>query len=264
MALDFEVRGNIALITLSRSQARNAISPEMFVKLRRAMLEIRDDANIHVVVITGKGKKAFCAGADLKLFVPLATGARQPVDEWDHELLKLIKTRAEEPLILDLADKPVISAINGDAIAGGMELVQSSDIRIAVPEARFGLQEVKFGIYPTGGSTFKLSQQIPFPKAMELLLTGNLMSAKTASELHFLNYVVPREQLLNKAMELAEEIASYSPIAVQQIRKGVKSCIGLPDEAARKVENDHAAVVFRSKGAKDGPKVFVDKKNSND
>jgi enoyl-CoA hydratase len=156
--------------------------------------------------------------------------------------------------------KPVVAAINGHAIAGGMELVQGTDIRVAVPEAKFGLQEVKWAIFPAGGSTVRMPRQMPYAKAMELMLTGDLISAEEALELGFLNYVVDASQLMNKAMELAEKLAANGPIAVQAIRKSVREVWGYPEDDALKMEGVFSRPVFQTEDAKEGPKAFMEKR----
>ena len=156
--------------------------------------------------------------------------------------------------------KPVVAAINGHAIAGGMELVQGTDIRVAVPEAKFGLQEVKWAIFPAGGSTVRMPRQMPYAKAMELMLTGDLISAEEALELGFLNYMVEASELMDKAMEIAEKLAGNGPIAVQAIRKSVREVWGYPEAEALKMEGGFSRPVFQTEDAKEGPKAFMEKR----
>lgn len=258
MALvDFETRGHIALITLNRPDARNAINPEVAVRLADAWQRVKDDDGIRVAVLTGTGS-AFCAGADLGQLIPMVSGARKPENEWDERV-------AKEPGITSRAllrnfdtEKPVIAAINGHAIAGGMEIVQGTDIRVSVPAAKFGVQEVKWAIFPAGGSTVRLPVQIPYAKAMELLLTGDLISADEALALGFLNYVT--DDALGKAMEIAEKIAANGPLAVKAIRASVKECLGKPEAEALKIESRISGPVFQTEDAKEGPKAFMEKR----
>ncbi|HCX69153.1 MAG TPA: crotonase/enoyl-CoA hydratase family protein, partial [Rhodobiaceae bacterium] len=197
-----EKRGHIALITLNRPEARNSFSPEMLVRLADHWEEVRDDANIRVAIVTGAGDKAFCSGADLGQLIPLINGAREPQNEWDRKILADPDILAKGLLRTFDVTKPVIAAINGFAVAGGMELAQGTDMRIAADTAKLGVQEVKWAIFPGGGSTVRLPRQIPYAKAMELLLTGDLISAQEACDLGFLNRVVPQNQVLNAAFEL--------------------------------------------------------------
>jgi enoyl-CoA hydratase len=152
----------------------------------------------------------------------------------------------------------VIAAINGHAIAGGMEIVQGTDIRVSVPAAKFGVQEVKWAIFPAGGSTVRLPVQMPYARAMELLLTGDLISAEEALALGFLNYVT--DDIMSKAMEIAEKIAANGPLAVRAIRQSVKECLGKPEAEALKIENRISGPVFQTEDAREGPKAFMEKR----
>jgi len=258
MALvEYETRGHIAVITLNRPEARNAINPEVAVRLADAWQEVKDNDQVRVAVLTGTGS-AFCAGADLGQLIPMMSGARKPENEWDERV-------AGDPGVTSRAllrnfdpETPVIAAINGHAIAGGMEITQGTDIRVSVPEARFGVQEVKWAIFPAGGSTVRLPVQIPYAKAMELLLTGDLISAEEALAMGFLNYVT--EDVMGKAMEIAEKIAANGPLAVKAIRHSVKECLGLPEQEALKMESRISAPVFQTEDAREGPKAFMEKR----
>ena len=170
--VDYAVDGHIATVTLNRPEARNAVNPEVAVRLADAWDAVRDDDNVRVAILTGTGT-VFCAGADLGRLVPLIAGTRGVEDEWDEKLLarpdifEYAFLRSFDPV------KPVIAALNGHAIAGGMEMTQGTDIRVSVPAAKLGVQEVKWAIFPAGGSTVRLPHQLPHAKAMELLLTGS-------------------------------------------------------------------------------------------
>ena len=188
----------------------------------------------------------------------MVSGTRKPENEWDEKV-------AADPGITSRAllrnfdpEKPIISALNGHAIAGGMELVQGTDIRVSVPEAKLGVQEVKWAIFPAGGSTVRLPVQMPYAKAMELLLTGDLITAAEALELGFLNYVT--NDPMAKAMEIAEKIAGNGPIAVKAIRQSVKECLGKPEQEGLKIESRISGPVFQTEDAKEGPKAFMEKR----
>lgn len=258
-AVEFEVSNHIATITINRPEARNSMNPEVMVGMFDAFQEVDSNNDIRVAVLTGTGDKAFCAGADLGQLIPLMTRSREPENEWDTRYLKEVAGKGNYLFNKDPA-KPVISAINGHAIAGGMELVQGTDLRVAVPEAKFGLQEVKWAIFPAGGSTVKLPRQLPYAKAMELLLTGDLITAEEALGYGFLNYVVEPDQLMNKAMELAEKLAANGPIAVQAIRNSVRKVWGHPEAEALKMEAAFSGPVFASEDAVEGPKSFMEKR----
>lgn len=260
MALvNYESRGHVAIVTLDRPEARNAISPEVAVRLADAWRAVRDDDGVRVCIVTGTGN-TFCAGADLGQLIPMMTGARKPENEWDERVAKEPGIPARALLRNFDPVKPVIAAINGHAIAGGMELVQGTDIRVACPEAKFGVQEAKWAVFPAGGSTVRLPVQIPFAKAMELLLTGDLISAAEAQAIGFLNYVVPADQVLAKAMEIAEKIAANGPIAVKAIRKSVRACLGKPEQEALRIESEISGPVFQTEDAREGPRAFMEKR----
>lgn len=258
-AIEFEYSDHIATVTINRPEARNAMNPEVFVRLYDAFHEIESNNDIRVAIITGTGDKAFCAGADLGRLIPLMNGVRQPEDEWDNRWVNEVNKQGTYLMGRDTV-KPVIAAINGHAIAGGMELVQGTDIRISVPEAKFGVQEVKWALFPAGGSTVRLPRQIPYAKAMELLLTGDLITAEEALRCGFLNYVVGPAELMNKAMQIAEKLAANGPIAVQAIRKSAREVWGRPEEEALKLESTYSAPVFQTEDAIEGPKAFMEKR----
>jgi enoyl-CoA hydratase len=260
--VEYEKQGHVALITLNRPEARNALSPEVMVRLSRAWDDVEADDEVRVAVVTGTGS-VFCSGADLGRLIPLMTRAREPEDEFDEAVL------ADETLldraILRKSDfsKPVIAAINGSAIAGGMEFAQGTDIRVSAPGAKFGVQEVKWGLFPAGGSSVRLPVQLPYAKAMELLLTGDLVTADEALDLGFVNYVVPDDEVIPKAMEIAQKIAANGPVAVKAIRASVKACLGMSEGEAMDTEAVLAAPVFRTRDAVEGPKAFLEKRAPN-
>lgn len=256
----FEQREHVAIVTLNRPEARNAINPEVAVRLSDAWERVRDDDSIRVAIVTGAGDQAFCAGADLGRLIPLFTGAREAEDEFDEIILKDRKRSSRAVLRNFDTVKPVIAAINGFAIAGGMELVQGTDIRVAVEEARLGVQEVKWAIFPAGGSTVRLPRQIPYAAAMELLLTGDLIPAQRAYELGFVNHVVAKDALMDKAMEIAQKISDNGPIAVRAIRNSARLCQGLTEEEALELETELSAPVFATRDAQEGPRAFMEKR----
>ncbi len=257
--VEYEKQGHVALVTLNRPEARNAISPEVACRLADAWDEAQADDGIRVIVVTGNGT-VFSAGADLGRLIPLMTKTRQPEDEYDNRVLadKSITDRALLRVI-DL-DKPIIAAVNGTAVAGGCELVQGTDIRVASTVARFGVQEVQRALFPAGGSSVRLPVQLPYAVAMEWLLTGELVDAARAYELGFVNRVVEPDQVVPEAMKIAERIAANGPLAVRAIKRSAKACLGLPERQAMDVELEMSAPVFRSQDAVEGPKAFMEKR----
>ena len=254
-----ETAGHVAIVHLNRPAARNALDPQMLVELADCWTRVRDDAEIRVAVVTGTGS-AFCSGADLGRLIPLVSGGRPPEDEWDRRVLADRDILGTALLRTFDVVKPVIAAINGHAIAGGMELVQGTDLRIASSAARFGVQEVKWAIFPGGGSTVRLPRQLPYARAMELLLTGDLIDADTALDDGFVNRVVAPEEVLPAALDLAQRIAANGPIAVQAIRASARACLGRPESEAMEMESRFAAPVFRTEDAREGPRAFMEKR----
>lgn len=262
-AVTCEMRGEgIALITINRPQQMNSLNPEVVVRLARLYKQLNEDPATRVVVLTGAGDRVFSAGADLKRLITLTTGARKAEDDWDRALVADMSMSNFALLRNDQAlEKPIIAAINGSAFAGGCEIAQGTDIRVAADHAQFGLSEAKRGLFPAGGSSVRLPRQVPYARAMEILLTAEPVTAQQAMEMGFVNYVLPKEQVLPKALEIAATIASNGPVAVQNIRKSVKACLSIPDVAqAMKKENEFAKVVFAHPDAKEGPKAFAEKR----
>ena len=260
VAFLFEKRGQIAYLTFNRPEAHNAMSPEVIVRMAEAWREIERDDAIRVAIITGAGGKAFSAGADLGRLIPLLTGARKPEDQWDRRVAE-DPTLAKTALLRDFSlSKPVIAAVNGFCIAGGMELLQGTDLRVASETASFGLQEVKWALVPAGGSLVRLQRQIPYCKAMEILLTGDRIDANEAYRLGLINYVVAPDQVMKKAEELARTIADNGPLAVRAIKRAVEGCSGLPLGEAFKIEDEIGREVFRSEDAREGPRAFMEKR----
>jgi enoyl-CoA hydratase len=257
----YEKRDGIAILTLNRPEQRNAFSPQTMVLLARAWKDFREDDAMRVAILTGAGDTAFCAGGDLKLLLPMFTGARQPETEWDHELMSnlgdVMATALLRPFELY---KPIIAAVNGYAMAGGSEILQSTDIRIASRTASFGLTEVKRGLVPGGGSMVRLQRQIPYAKAMELLMTGDNMTAEEAHRVGFINEVVEPEALMPRALELAAKIAKNAPLAVQAIKETAIRTNGIPLEEAFKIEHECSARVMTSSDAREGPRAFAEKR----
>lgn len=258
--LIYKKRKGIAYLTLNRPEARNAIDPDLAVELAAAWEDYRNDKDMRCAIITGAGDKAFCAGADLGKLIPLFTGAKQPESEADQKIMKdpSISNRA---LLRNFElYKPVVAAINGHAIAGGLEFLYSTDIRISCPEAKFGLQEVKWAIFPMGGSSVRLPRQLPYARAMEILLTGELIDAHEALKLGFLNRVVDRDRVMEEAQRYADIIASNGPLAVSAIKKAVLTNSGMTIAEGLARELEIAMPVFATKDAREGPRAFKEKR----
>jgi enoyl-CoA hydratase len=244
---------------MNRPAVRNAISPEMAEILCEAWDEVNGDPGIRVCVLTGADGN-FSAGADLKLMArnhPYDDAAA-PADGPD------VSSGDLDPLFLKpllkgyRLDKPLITAIEGYAIAGGAELVLSSDIRVAAEGARLGLAEVKWGLFPIAGSTVRLPRQVPYTFAADLLLTGRQVSAAEAYRIGLVGHVVPDGSALAKAMELAGLIAANGPVAVRNILRAMRASEALPEEEAFVTETRLGVETFRSDDAKEGPRAFTE------
>jgi enoyl-CoA hydratase len=262
-AVLFEMKGEgIAVVTINRPKQMNSLNPEVVVRLAELFKKLSADDACRVIILTGSGDKVFSAGADLKRLITLITGARKPDDDWDQKLVADMSQANVALLRNDAAvEKPIIAAINGTALAGGCELVQGTDIRICADHAQIGLSEAKRGLFPAGGSTVRMPRQVPYARAMEILLTAEPISAQEAKEIGFVNYVVPKDQVMSKALEIAEKIASNGPVAVQYIRKSVKEILSEPSIAkAMQIETKHSGVVFKHPDAKEGPLAFAQKR----
>jgi enoyl-CoA hydratase len=244
--------GHVLVVTMNRPHARNALSGPMMALMRQAWDAVDDDPDIRACILTGAGG-AFCAGADLKAMSdhhPGDTGARGEFDPARIE--PLLKGRR--------LTKPLIAAVEGPAIAGGTEILQATDIRIAGESARFGVSEPRWGLFPLGGSAVRLPRQIPYTIAADLLLTGRHITAAEAREIGLIGHVVPDGQALAKAMEVAEAIAANGPIAVQAILRTMRETEGMPENDAFAVDARLGLRVFMSEDAKEGPRAFAEKR----
>lgn len=260
MALIYEKKNGIAYLTLNRPEAHNALDPETLIELLQAWEDYRDDDAMRCAIITGSGDKTFCSGADLGKLIPLFTGARQPETDADKAIAK-DPSLAQKAMLRDFElYKPVISAINGTAIAGGMELLYYTDIRIAAEGIQMGLREVRWGIVPLSGSTVRLPRQLPYAKAMEVMLTGELMDVEEAYRYGFINKIVPQEQVLAEAERYAGIIAKNGPLAVRAVKQSVLACSGRPLVDGLKTEIEIGGPVFLSQDAVEGPKAFKEKR----
>ena len=260
MALDYEKKDKIAYLTINHPEILNALDPETLLAMHAAWLDFRDDDNCICAIITGAGDKAFCTELDMGTTIPVMTGARGPENEAE-EMLCANPGLVDHATLRDLElYKPVIAAVNGFAIAGGMELVQATDIRVASENARFGLQEVKWGLFPLGGSTVRLPRQIPYSKAMEIMLTGELIDAEEALRIGFINHIIPQVKLLEEAQLIADRIARNGPLALQRIKESVINCLGLSIEEGLAKEQITGREVFHSQDAKEGPRAFLEKR----
>jgi enoyl-CoA hydratase len=247
-----ERRGHVLIVTLNRPHARNALSGPMMTLMRKAWDEVDADPGIRVAVLTGAGG-SFCAGADLKAMTAAPPGDSFEKPGMDLSVIDaLLKGRR-------LA-KPLIAAVEGAAIAGGTEILQATDIRIAGASARFGISEARWGLFPLGGSAVRLVRQIPYTIAADLLLTGRHISADEALRIGLIGEVVPDGQALPRALEVAGLIAANGPLAVQAILRTIRQTEGMAENEAFRLESEIGMEVFKSADAKEGPRAFAEKR----
>jgi len=245
----YEKRGHIAIMTINRPKAMNAFTAEMLAAMDAAFDDFQDDDDLWVAIFTGTGNKSFCSGMDLQEAIPLLNAG----DELGYE------DHTKRPF--SDVFKPIITAVNGFCIAGGLEFMQGTDIRIAVEHATFGLGEVRFGLIPTGGTHVRLPRQIPWAVAMELLLTGENLDAQRAYDIGLINKIVPKEQLMDEALKLAEKICRNGPLAVRTAKEIAVRQANL--EPGFVLEKALGARVFGSHDAEEGPKAFMEKRKPN-
>jgi enoyl-CoA hydratase len=250
-----EKRGHVLIVTMNRPEARNALSTEMMAIMRDAWDQVDSDPDIRVAILTGAGG-AFCAGADLKGMTQQHPGDSFAGGGWDLSKIEaLLKGRR--------LTKPLIAAVEGAAIAGGTEILQGTDIRVAGESAKFGVSEARWGLFPLGGSAVRLVRQVPYTVAADILLTGRHLSAAEAKDIGLIGHVVPDGQALDKALELADLIAANGPLAVQAILQTIRDSECIPEEEAFQIDAKLGTAVFQSADAKEGPKAFKEKRKPN-
>jgi enoyl-CoA hydratase len=245
-----ERRGAVLIVTMNRPEVRNALSGPMMALMRQAWDTVDSDPGIRVCVLTGAGG-AFCAGADLKAMTSDHPGSR--LGELDLSVIEpLLKGRR--------LTKPLIAAVEGPAVAGGTEILQACDIRVAGASARFGVSEARWGLFPLGGSAVRLPRQIPYTVAADLLLTGRHITAAEALAAGLIGHVVPDGQALARALELAELIAANGPVAVRAILQVIRETEGMAEDDAFVLEAKAGMAVFASEDAREGPRAFAEKR----
>jgi enoyl-CoA hydratase len=255
-----EMVGHTLVLTMNRPEARNALSGEMLALMGEAWDRVNSDPEIRVAVLTGAGG-AFCAGADLKAMTQTHPGDSFRAEADSGTRAGGIGSGVIKPLLKGFRlTKPLIAAVEGAAVAGGTEILQATDIRVAGESARFGVSEVRWSLFPLGGSTVRLRRQIPYTVAADILLTGRHIFAPEAKEIGLIGHVVPDGQALTKALEIAEVVAANGPLAVQGVLRALRETEGLSEDEAMKVESAIGMEVFMSEDAKEGPLAFMEKR----
>jgi len=259
-AVLYEKRDGIAVVTMNRPDVRNAINTEMLCRLADAWQDVNDDPDVRVAILTGAGDKAFCAGADLDRLVRMMQGLRPPETEFDQRVLNDYSIIYKGLLRNYKVWKPIVAAVRGFCVAGGTEILSCTDIRVAGDDARFGLAEVKWSLFPMGGSTVRLPRQIPYCHAMEILLTGEQLSAEKALQIGLINTVVPPAQVMDEAMRYARIMNEAGPLAVQAVKRSVLMGLEYPPEQALEKEQEIGIPVSMSEDCREGTKAFKEKR----
>jgi enoyl-CoA hydratase len=262
MPIHYEARDDhIVVITIDRPEARNALDMYHFRDLAQSWRRFKDDPDAWVAVITGVGD-AFMAGADLKTYIPQVTKLQKEIASGDVKEIDGCRLSDGTYAVLRNVKiyKPIIAAVGGPCVAGGMEMLGGIDIRIATSTATFGVMEPARGLFAGGGTTVRLPRQLAFPAAMEFLLTAERFPASRALELGLINEIVPEDELLDRAIDWAHRITANAPLAVQATKESVLRCLALDLEAAYDLEQEISSTVFQSEDAKEGPKAFAEKR----
>lgn len=258
-ALLIERDGHVVTLTMNRPEVKNALNTEMLCRLADAWDEIDADPDVRCAILTGAAGD-FCAGADLDKLVARLMQNVPPADEWEA------RVRADYNVIFNgllrnrQLKKPLIAAVEGYCVAGGTEILQATDIRVAGEGSVFGITEAKWSLYPQGGSVIRLRRQIPYTKAMEMLLTADMYPAEEALAFGLIGRVVPKGQALSAARELAAKVAGNGPVAVQKIKEAVIATECLPEKDALAIDLQIGMQVTATEDAREGPRAFKEKR----
>lgn len=256
--IEFDVQDKIATIRLNRPEALNAMTPQMYADLSKAWIQVRDNPDIWVAIVTGAPqpnrppeRQVFSAGADLKLTIPA-----------QNEMAELWQTQKDQILNRGLEVwKPVIAAVNGLCLAGGMTLLLACDFRIGSEHSMYDLSEVKRGILPANGGTQRTVRQLPYPIAMEVLLLGRRLSAERAAHFGLINEVVPHDQVMDTAMEYARQLREMPPLAVRAIKElAVRAHTGLSLHDGLRLEAIVSHELKGTEDAREGTTAFAEKR----
>lgn len=240
----------IATVSLNRPEAANALSLELLNEFQRQLLDIKKNETIRCIVLTAEGNKVFCAGADLK--------ERKTMDE--SQVKQAVSLIRETVNLLEQLPQPVIAALNGSAFGGGLELALACDIRIAASDCTIGLTETSLAIIPGAGGTQRLPRLIGKGKAKELIYTARKIEANEALNIGLVEFVVAKEDVLNKAMEMAERISMNGPVAVRQAKFAIDKGVEVPLEIGLSIEQKAYEITIPTKDRKEGLLAFQEKR----
>jgi E-phenylitaconyl-CoA hydratase len=250
MSIDFELTDGVAWITINRPERLNALDHEHYRALSEAWIRVRDDAEVRAAVVTGAGDRAFSVGADLKTFITVP-----------DDLSSFWLTQRDQLLNRGLEVwKPVIAAVNGYCLGGGLTLMLATDMRVAVPEATFGLAEVKRGVIPGNGGSQRILHQLPHAIGMEMLLTGEPIDADAALRFGLVNRVVPRGELAAEAERLARRAAANAPLAVQAAKELAIRSYDTDLASGLRAEAAILRLLQFTADAREGPAAFAEKR----
>jgi enoyl-CoA hydratase/carnithine racemase len=252
MAVDYEKEGKVAIFTINRPEAMNALNLETMRELRDAMTDFRDDPELWVGIVTGAGEQAFCGGADIKNTLPFMKEHSRDVWSFPASIMRGLELW-----------KPLIAAINGMALGGGLELALACDIRIAAEGARLGTPEVTLGLIPGWGGTQRLPRAVPWCNAAELLLTGKLVDAQEAYRIGLVNKVVPQAEVMATAKEYAGAICKAAPLAVRAAKEAMLRGSAMTLEEGLRLESSLVAYVMGTEDFAEGTGAFVEKRKPN-
>jgi enoyl-CoA hydratase/carnithine racemase len=247
-----ERRGAVLVIRINRPEARNALNGAVMAGVGKGIIQAEEDPEIRAIVLTATGDRAFCGGMDLAAFASGNMGGN-PDDAAGMARFGPFMNRGECSI-------PVICAANATAVAGGFELAMACDMIIAAEGSKFGLPEVKRGLFAAGGGMF-LAKRIPLAKALELTLTGDYIEAEEAVRLGLVNKVVPADQVLDAALEIANKIAANGPLGVAATKELVRMAANKPADEVWKVHAERQSTVFASEDAREGATAFIEKRD---
>lgn len=244
-------RARVAILALNRPEAMNAINMQMRTELRDALEALRRDSEIGAAILTGSGDKSFSSGMDLREFAKANA---------DVSIAEMKRYRWEHGEGIAAFDKPIVAAVNGLAIGGGVELALLCDLTLAAPTATFAFGEVKRGLMPGNGGTQRLSRRVGKSRALDMILTGRTVTAAEALDIGLVEYLVPQEELLERAVALAEQMAANAPVAVRTAKAAIHRGGDMALADALRLEQDLASFLYTTEDAKEGPRAFLEKR----
>lgn len=253
MPVELEVDEGVATVTINRPERLNAMDGETYQALSESWIRIRDDRAIRAAVVTGAGTRSFSAGADLKSFIPAAGDLSE---FWNTQKGQLLNRGLE-------VHKPVVAAVNGYCLGGGMTLLLATDVRVAAPHATFGLSEVKRGLLPANGGTQRVLEQLPYPIAMEMLLLGEPIDAAKAERWGLINAVVPSSELMDAALDYARRLAALPPLAVQASKELALRARDMDRAAGLRLEQTMLRMLQFTEDSKEGVSAFSERRPAN-